>query len=45
MTYFQKIKSELQMKSLKDLVKLKPLLEEGTLKINKSQLARELGKE
>ena len=29
----------------KDLVKLKPFLEEGTLKINKNQIARELGKD
>ena len=36
MIYFQKIISELQMKSLKDLVKLKPLLEEETLKIIKA---------
>ncbi len=34
--YVQKIISELKIRSLKDLVKLKPLLEEGTLKIDKS---------
>ena len=45
MIYLQKINTDLQIKSLKDLVKLKPLLEDGTLKINKSQIARELGKD
>lgn len=43
MIYLQKINSELQIKTLKDLVKLKPFLEDGTLKINKSQIARKLG--
>ena len=45
MIYTPKIASEIQINSLKDLVKLKPFLEDSTLKINKSQIARELGKD
>lgn len=45
MIYFQKINTDIRIKSLEDLVKLKPFLEEGTLKISKSQIARELGKD
>ena len=45
MIYTQKIHTDLQIKSLEDLIKLKPFLEDGTLKVNKSQIARELGKD
>ena len=45
MIYTLNIHTDLTIKTLQDLVKLKPFLEEGTLKINKSQLARELGKD
>ena len=45
MIYTPKITSDIQINSLRDLVKLKPFLEDGTLKINKSQIARELGKD
>ncbi len=45
MIYTYKINTDIQIKSLEDLVKLKPFLEEGTLKVNKSQIARELGKD
>lgn len=45
MIYKQKINTDLQIFDLKDLSKLKPFLEDGTLKINKSQTARELGKD
>ena len=45
MIYTQKIHTDLQIKSLEDLTKLKPFLEDGTLKVNKSQIARELGKD
>lgn len=45
MIYAQKINTNIQITTLQDLVKLKPFLEDGTLKINKSQLARELGKD
>lgn len=45
MIYTPKITSDIQINSLKDLVKLKPFLEDSTLKINKSQIARELGKD
>lgn len=34
--------TNLEIKSIKDLYKLKPFLEDSTLKINKSQIAREL---
>ena len=37
MIYTQKINIDFQVKSLEDLPKLKPFLEDGTLKINKSQ--------
>ena len=45
MIYTQKIHTDFQIKTLKDLIKLKPFLEDGTLKVNKSQIARELGKD
>ena len=45
MIYTQKINIDFQVKSLEDLPKLKPFLEDGTLKVNKSQIARELGKD
>ena len=45
MIYTQKIHTDFQIKSLEDLTKLKPFLEDGTLKVNKSQIARELGKD
>ena len=45
MIYTPKITSDIQINSLRDLVKLKPFLEDSTLKINKSQIARELGKD
>lgn len=35
--------TDIKIDSVKDLYKLKPFLEEGALKINKSQIARELG--
>ena len=44
MIYTQKIHTDLQINTLEDLAKLKPFLEDGTLKVNKSQIARELGK-
>ena len=34
--------TDIKIKSVNDLYKLKPFLEDGTLKINKSQIAREL---
>ena len=34
--------TDLEIHSVKDLCKLKPFLEDSTLKINKSQIAREL---
>lgn len=45
MIYTPKITSDIQINSLRDLVKLNPFLEDSTLKINKSQIARELGKD
>ena len=45
MIYTQKIHTDFQIKTLEDLEKLKPFLEDGTLKVNKSQIARELGKD
>ena len=45
MIYTPKITSDIQINSLRDLVKLTPFLEDSTLKINKSQIARELGKD
>ncbi len=45
MIYTQKIHTDLQINTLEDLAKLKPFLEDGTLKVNKSQIARELGKD
>ena len=34
--------TNIKIESINDLYKLKPFLEDGTLKINKSQIAREL---
>ena len=34
--------TDIRIKSVNDLYKLKPFFEDGTLKINKSQIAREL---
>ena len=45
MIYTQKIHTDLQINTLEDLAKLKPFLEDGTLKVNKSQIVRELGKD
>lgn len=45
MIYTLKIHTDLQINTLEDLAKLKPFLEDGTLKVNKSQIARELGKD
>lgn len=45
MIYTHKINSDIQIKFLEELVKLKPFLKVGTLKINKSQIARKLGKD
>ena len=45
MIHLYKINTDITIKSLEDLIKLKPLLEDGTLKINKSEVARELGKD
>lgn len=45
MIYLYKINADITIRSLEDLNKLKPFLEDGTLKINKSQIARELGKD
>lgn len=36
------INTDLSINTVKDLHKLQPFLEDGTLKINKSQIAREL---
>ena len=35
--------TDLQIESVQDLYKLKPFVEEGILKVNKSQIGRELG--
>lgn len=43
MIYRQNINANININSLLDLSKLKIFIEEGTLKINKSQIARELG--
>lgn len=45
MIYTQKLTNDIMISSLEDLKKLKPFLEDGTLKVNKSQIARELGKD
>jgi transposase len=45
MIYKTKINTDISIKTLNDLHKLKPFLEDGTLKINRSQLARDLGKD
>lgn len=45
MIYTQKLTNDITISSLEDLKKLKPFLEDGTLKVNKSQIARELGKD
>lgn len=45
MIYKTNINTDITIKKLTDLYKLKPFLEDGTLKINRSQLARDLGKD
>ena len=35
--------TNVKIKNVNDLYKLKPFMEDGTLKVNKSQIARELG--
>ena len=35
--------TDLHIRSVDDLYKLKPLVQEGILKVNKSQIGRELG--
>lgn len=45
MIYRQHIVTDLSITKLEDLYKLRPFLEEGKVKINKSQIARELGKD
>jgi transposase len=40
-----KVITDIKVNTLKDLHKLKPLAEAGSLKLNKSQIARELGKD
>lgn len=45
MIYNAKINTNITITTLTDLKKLKPFLEDGTLKINKSQIARDLGKD
>ncbi len=45
MIYKLNIHTDLQITSLEDLEKLQPFLEDSTLKINKSQIARELKKD
>lgn len=45
MIYKKDIITNIEIKELKDLYKLKPFIEEGILKVNKSQIARELGKD
>ena len=42
MIFRNQIITDLEIHSVKDLYKLKPFLEDSTLKINKSQIAREL---
>lgn len=39
------IHTDLQITTLEDLKKLTPFWEDGTLKVNKSQIARELKKD
>ena len=38
-----KVITDLHIRSVDDLYKLKPLVQEGILKVNKSQISRELG--
>lgn len=45
MIYRTKINTDITINTLTDLYKLKPFLEDGILKINRSQLARDLGKD
>jgi transposase len=40
-----KLVTDIEITELEDLHKLKPLIEEGVLKVNKSQIGRELGKD
>ena len=42
MILINQIITDIRIESVNDLYKLKPFLEDGTLKINKSQIAREL---
>jgi transposase len=37
--------TEIEIRSVEDLHKLEPMIKEGVLKVNKSQIARELGKD
>lgn len=45
MIYNQNLITEIEIRTLKDLRKLKPFIEEGKLKINKSEIAREIGRD
>lgn len=45
MLYKQHIITDISITTLDDLYKLRPFLEAGKVKINKSQIARELGKD
>lgn len=45
MIYKQHVITNIEINQISDLHKLKPFIEEGTLKVNKSQIARELGKD
>ena len=42
MIYKQKIIADIEVTKLEELYKLQPLVQEGKLKVNKSQIAREL---
>ena len=42
MILINQIITSIKIENVNDLYKLKPFLEDGTLKINKSQIAREL---
>ena len=42
MILINQIITDIRIESVNDLYKLKPFFEDGTLKINKSQIAREL---
>ncbi|PWZ72680.1 IS21 family transposase, partial [Staphylococcus pseudintermedius] len=45
MNYTVKIDTEIKITSLSDLPKLKEMMESAKMKINKSKLARDLGKD